>query len=139
MLATASSDWLKRGDDHREVAFALSAGALKKKKVLPIRNWKDAETADKMARRAAGLENEAPINQTLISINERINAHGGDDDEVLEAYVVEEQPPLQLPGQESQPNDQEDQEGDQPGEETAPSADHRTTSNTVPATSSVGS
>lgn len=95
-IAESGVDWLQRGEKQREIAWKLAHGALKKKKSLPVRNWKDAETADKMARRAAGLENDNPISQTLISINERINSAGGDDDEVLEAVIVEEEQPPTL-------------------------------------------
>lgn len=101
--AAVVTDWLARGEKVREEAFRLSFGELKKKKKLPIRNWRDAETADKMARRAAGLENESVVNQTLISINERINAAGAenDDDEVTEATDAEFEPMPALPSGET--------------------------------------
>lgn len=82
------TDWVARGESVREAAFKLAFNELKAKKKLSIRNWRDAETADKMARRAAGLENETAVNLSLVSINEAINAHG-QDNEVLEAEVIE--------------------------------------------------
>jgi len=54
--------------------------ALRKAKIKPPQTWRDADLADKIARRSAGLD----VQQTLISINEDPEA------EVLEAEMSEE-------------------------------------------------
>jgi len=55
----AVESWAARGADHRENVFTLASSALKKNRLTKITSWKDAEIADKMARRAAGLKDDA--------------------------------------------------------------------------------
>lgn len=57
---------LEKGEMHRAVAFDVGHKALKQALAAPpeIKDWADLERADKMARRAAGLDNsETQINQ----------------------------------------------------------------------------
>jgi hypothetical protein len=55
-----AQDWVSRGEAHRQLAFSLAHDALRKaaKKGLPVRNWRDADLADKTARRNAGLDSD---------------------------------------------------------------------------------
>lgn len=78
----------ERGEKHREEVFEKASGALKKAKLKPPRNWKDADIADKMARRAAGLDNLESVSQTLIQINEC--AADEEVTPVVEAEVVQD-------------------------------------------------
>jgi len=65
------------GELHRELAFRLANDALKALKKAPrLDNWQDIERADKIARRAAGLESEdkTKVNVSLNLVNQRILA-----------------------------------------------------------------
>jgi hypothetical protein len=57
---TLAQSWAEKGEAHRAVAFQLAHDSLKAaaKKGLPIESWRDADLADKSARRNAGLDNE---------------------------------------------------------------------------------
>lgn len=52
----ATESWAEKAEAHRRKMFALASDALGKANLPPPKNWRDAETADKIARRAAGLE-----------------------------------------------------------------------------------
>jgi hypothetical protein len=52
----ATKSWLEKAEEHRQRMFAMATNALSKASLPPPKNWRDAETADKIARRAAGLE-----------------------------------------------------------------------------------
>ena len=76
------SNWAERGEIHRRLAFDLATKALQllqnDRGGLPaLEQWSDIERADKMARRAAGLEaNEVSgkVNVNLALVNQRILA-----------------------------------------------------------------
>jgi hypothetical protein len=87
----AKIDWAARGDDHRDHAFKVGHESLKKFKPRSPKNFRELEIADRMARRAAGLETADVINQTLVHINEAIDEHG--DSQVIEAVVVDNNAP----------------------------------------------
>jgi hypothetical protein len=55
-----AQSWVERGEAHRALAFDLAHDSLRKaaKTGLPIENWRDADLADKTARRNAGLDSE---------------------------------------------------------------------------------
>ena len=55
-----AESWAEKGERHRALAFDLAHNSLRKvaKIGLPIENWKDADLADKAARRNAGLDSE---------------------------------------------------------------------------------
>ena len=55
-----AESWVERGEQHRQLAFILAHDALRKaaKKGLPVRNWRDADLADRIARRSAGLDSD---------------------------------------------------------------------------------
>lgn len=79
------TDWPTRGEEHREIAFNLAHESVKLFKPKAPKGFKDLEIADRIARRAAGLDVADVVNQTLVHINESIEAHG----DVIEADVVE--------------------------------------------------
>lgn len=68
----ATTDWLSRGERHREKVFDIATNSLKTVKKLKVRNAKDFEIVDKAARRAAGLETADPQLSVLIQLNERM-------------------------------------------------------------------
>lgn len=60
--------WLEKGENYRKLVFDKAAFAVENANLTPPKNWKDAEIADKIARRAAGLDNlETQIN-TIIGV-----------------------------------------------------------------------
>lgn len=83
----------ERGEKHAEMVFGKATAALESMKKFPVRNARDVELIDRVARRAAGLENdEQHVNVSLIALNERIDSH-----EVIEAEVIEDNPATRLP------------------------------------------
>lgn len=91
-LEKVASKWKDKGERHREVVFDLAHESLKKMKAKAPKNFREAEAADKMARRAAGLEVSEISQQTLIQINDAIDAHVlpvHENGEVMEAEVVD--------------------------------------------------
>jgi hypothetical protein len=73
-----AQSWAEKGEAHRVVAFNLAHTALREatKKGLPIESWRDADLADKTARRNAGLDNEerSQIEVSLALVNARLEA-----------------------------------------------------------------
>jgi hypothetical protein len=60
--------WAERGDAYRRMIFDKTSQMMEQASLAPPRNWKDADIVDKMARRAAGLDNlETQVN-TIIGI-----------------------------------------------------------------------
>lgn len=80
--------WAERGEQHREAAFNIAHESLKKFKPKSPRNFRELEAADKIARRAAGLETADNVQQTLINVNESIEGFT-EPREIEEATVVE--------------------------------------------------
>ena len=62
-------EWERKGNEHRELAFKLAHQSLKKMKPRAPKNFREAEAADKIARRAAGLETADTKQQTLINLH----------------------------------------------------------------------
>jgi hypothetical protein len=62
-------DWLAKGEVHRRTAFDLAHNALMKTTIKPPATWREAEVADKMARRAAGLDNSENVQQAVLIIS----------------------------------------------------------------------
>jgi hypothetical protein len=60
VIQAVAQSWAERGEQHRLLAFQLAHNSLKRaaKRGLPIENWRDADLADKTARRNAGLDSE---------------------------------------------------------------------------------
>lgn len=60
---TVGQTWAERGEAHRRMVFEKAYGGLTSAQLPTPKSWKDAEIADKMARRAAGLDNaETQVN-----------------------------------------------------------------------------
>ena len=77
LVRALAENWIRKGELHRELAFKLANDALKVLKKGPrLENWRDIERADKIARRAAGLESEeaTKVNVALNLVNQRILA-----------------------------------------------------------------
>lgn len=51
-----AESWAEKGDQHRALAFSLAHTSLQKASVEPPQTWRDVELADRIARRAAGLD-----------------------------------------------------------------------------------
>jgi hypothetical protein len=71
---------LEKGEIHRALAFQIAHQALENasSKAKKVMDWQDIERADKMARRAAGLEAErasGTVNIALRLVNQRILAY----------------------------------------------------------------
>ena len=60
--------WADRGEAHRRTMFDLASGAISKATVQAPKNWRDLETADKIARRAAGLEDADAQGRTIVNL-----------------------------------------------------------------------
>ena len=60
VIQTVAESWAERGEQHRLLAFQLAHNSLKTaaRRGLPIEDWRDADLADKTARRNAGLDSE---------------------------------------------------------------------------------
>jgi hypothetical protein len=66
------NDWAEKGEIHRALAFQKAHESLKMFRPKAPRNFRELEAADKVARRAAGLETADIVQQTLINVNEAI-------------------------------------------------------------------
>jgi hypothetical protein len=55
-----AQSWVEKAEAHRAIAFDLAHTALREaaRKGLPIESWRDADLADRSARRNAGLDSE---------------------------------------------------------------------------------
>jgi hypothetical protein len=76
VVDTIAESWAERGEAHRALTFNLAHSELKaaSKRGLPIEDWSAAEKADRMARRAAGLDSEegTRISIGMEMINQRL-------------------------------------------------------------------
>jgi predicted DNA-binding protein YlxM (UPF0122 family) len=81
LLIKKTRNWGKSAEEHREAAFDIAHASVKKFKARTPKSFHDLDIADKIARRAAGLDNAEVIQQTLVHINEAIEEHA----EVIEA------------------------------------------------------
>lgn len=58
--------WAERGESYRRMVFEKTSKLMEQATLAPPKNWKDADVADKMARRAAGLDNlETQVNTII--------------------------------------------------------------------------
>lgn len=97
-IAAATGDsvaeqWATKGEEHRQHVFNIAKRSLAKVKKVSVRTAKDLEIVDKVGRRAAGLDTADINQQTLIQINENIDAYEQpieDDGQVIDAEVIEE-------------------------------------------------
>ena len=83
--------WAERGETYRNMVFDKTAKLLEQATLAPPKNWKDAEIVDKMARRAAGLDNiETQVN-TIIGLGSL------DDGPMVADFEAEIVPSMSLP------------------------------------------
>lgn len=82
----AAENWLEKGEQHRTDAFKIASESVKKFKPKAPKNFRELEAADKIARRAAGLDTGEVHVQTLINLNERMNNH--EDEQPIEANSI---------------------------------------------------
>lgn len=94
----AADEWINKGDDHRKMVFKLANESLAKMPIRAPKNFREAEAADKMARRAAGLDVTDINQQTLININESIDSF--DEPAPIEAVVIQDVRELNPPSSE---------------------------------------
>jgi hypothetical protein len=80
-VEAAVTNWLEKGEQHREAAFEIAHESVKMFTPRAPKSFRELEAADKVARRAAGLDTSDTTVQTLINVNERIESF---DDEVIE-------------------------------------------------------
>ena len=73
---TLARSWAERGEQHRALTFDFAHSELiaASKRGLPIEDWSGAEKADRMARKACGLDSEegARISIGMALINQRL-------------------------------------------------------------------
>jgi hypothetical protein len=81
--------WAEKGEKHREVAFDIAHESLKKFKAKAPKSFRELEAADKIARRAAGLETADAVQATLINVNEAIANFDGEVREVPRVIDIE--------------------------------------------------
>jgi helix-turn-helix, Psq domain len=70
-----AKNWAEKAESHRVLAFKMARKALLKadRRRLPLKDWSDIEKADKMARRASGLESEGiQVNVGIQLLNQRL-------------------------------------------------------------------
>jgi hypothetical protein len=76
-IEALAQNWAQKGEAHRALAFSFAHSELKaaSKRGLPIEDWSGAEKADRMARKACGLDSEegARISIGLALVNERLD------------------------------------------------------------------
>lgn len=75
-LDATPGDFTRRITAHRERVFKIASDSLGKKKSIPIKNARDYDIVDKIARRAAGInDDDVATANVLIHINEQIDNH----------------------------------------------------------------
>ena len=67
VIQAVAESWAEKGEAHRTLAFDLAHNALREaaKKGLQIESWRDADLADKSARRNAGLDDSDTRNVSI--------------------------------------------------------------------------
>lgn len=60
--------WAERGEQHRHRMFGIATKAIEASNLAAPKNWRDMETADKIARRAAGLEDADSQGRTIVNL-----------------------------------------------------------------------
>lgn len=69
IMLAAESAMSSGGKEHAEMVFKQVHASLKAlKKMPPLKTWKDIETADRIARRAAGMDKENGGGNTIINL-----------------------------------------------------------------------
>lgn len=68
LLEVAESSLAAGGKAHSELIFKKAHAALAATKLPPLKTWKDIEIADRIARRAAGLDKEGGGGRPIINL-----------------------------------------------------------------------
>ncbi len=71
------SDWKTKGSAHRRLVFEKANSALREANLPAPRTWKDAQIADSMARKAAGLEDSENMKSTIVNVGFLQQTAGG--------------------------------------------------------------
>lgn len=67
--STREVDWAEEAKNYRKLIFSKTKTAIETATLEPPKTWRDAEIADRMARKAVGLESgETTVVQTIIPI-----------------------------------------------------------------------
>lgn len=63
VIGVLAESWAEKGEEHRAIAFQMAHTAMKRAAEAPptIDDWADVERVDKIARKAAGLDEENVI------------------------------------------------------------------------------
>jgi hypothetical protein len=66
VIQTVAESWAERGEMHRQLAFQIATGELKKVAHAPppVDSWRDLDVLDRIGRRSAGLD-DSERNQTI--------------------------------------------------------------------------
>ena len=89
-------DWKSKGSAHRRLVFEKANSALREANLPAPRTWKDAQIADSMARKAAGLEDAENTKSTIVNVGWLQQTAGGAvtrldvESEIIDAEVVED-------------------------------------------------
>lgn len=88
LIEQSAKTLAERGEAHAEMVFEKANAALVALKKFPVRNARDVELIDKVARRAAGMGNDDEgARISIIQLNEALDSHRTDD--VIEAEIVQ--------------------------------------------------
>lgn len=68
LSSAVKESWADRGEQHRHRMFGIATKAIEAANLSAPRNWRDMETADKIARRAAGLEDADAQGRTIVNL-----------------------------------------------------------------------
>lgn len=89
-------DWKNKGSAHRRLVFEKANSALREANLPAPRTWKDAQIADSMARKAAGLEDAENTKSTIVNVGWLQQTAGGAvtkidaTSEIIDAEIVED-------------------------------------------------
>lgn len=90
----ATETWAEKSEAHRLKMFGMASEALAKAKLKAPQNWRDVETVDRIARRAAGLDDDGGKG-TIVQL-----ALIGGPEAAEPAAFVQEVPSRELPERE---------------------------------------
>ena len=77
MADALEEDWKTKGSAHRRLVFDKANTALREANLPAPRTWKDAQIADSMARKAAGLEDSENTKSTVVNVGWLQQTAGG--------------------------------------------------------------
>jgi hypothetical protein len=89
-------DWKSKGSAHRRLVFEKANSALREANLPAPRTWKDAQIADSMARKAAGLEDAENTKSTIVNVGWLQQTVGGAvtrmdvESDIVDAEVIQD-------------------------------------------------